>query len=219
MAITKEEKDKFITSIFFSAGFIILIWIIKTGEWLFQFDLKILSVLPRTIYGLIGIIMAPLLHADFSHLISNSLSMFILGFGVLYFYRTSAIPVFIIVYLLSGILVWLFARSAYHLGASGLIYGFVTFLFFSGLFRRDNKSIALALIVTFLYGSMIWGVFPIQQGVSWEAHLFGSFSGIVCAFIFRHNDPPDKYDWEDEEDDTDVSKLEISYDKKDNINI
>lgn len=216
MAITKEEKDKFITSIVFSGSFVILLWIIKTAEWLFQTDLKILSILPRTTFGIIGILMSPLLHADFSHLISNSISLFILGFGVLYFYRSSSISVFVIIYLLSGFLVWLFARQAYHLGASSIIYGFVAFLFFSGLFRRDNKSIALALIVTFLYGSMIWGIFPIKRGVSWEGHLFGSVAGIVSAFIFRNADPPDKYDWEDEEDDFDVNKLEISYDKKEN---
>ena len=91
------------------------------------------------------------------------------------------------------------ARQAYHIGASGLIYGFVSFLFFSGIIRRDNRSIALALIVTFLYGGLTWGVLPIKAEISWEAHLFGSLVGIMFAFIFRKADPAPKYDWEEED--------------------
>src|SRR3989339_1510740 len=101
--------------------------------------------------------------------------------------------------IIPGIFVWIFGRPAYHIGASGLIYGFVSFLFFSGLIRRDNRSIALALIVTFLYGGIIWGVLPIKAETSWESHLFGSIIGIMFAFIFRKADPAPKYDWEDEE--------------------
>ncbi len=108
----------------------------------------------------------------------------------------------------------MFAREVYHIGASGLIYGFVAFLFFSGIIRRDNKSIGLALIVTFLYGSLIWGVLPGVKGVSWESHLFGGIAGIAAAIIFRKTDPVKKYDWEDEdnEDDNNQGPLEISYD-------
>jgi membrane associated rhomboid family serine protease len=95
--------------------------------------------------------------------------------------------------------VWIFARQAYHIGASGLVYGFVAFLFFSGIIRRDNRSIALALIVTFLYGGLTWGILPIKAEISWEAHLFGSIIGILLAFVFRKSDPAPKYDWETEE--------------------
>ena len=94
-----------------------------------------------------------------------------------------------------------------------MIYGFVSFLFFSGLIRRDTRSIALALLVTFLYGSMIWGIFPQNNGISWEYHLFGSLTGIACAIIFRKSDPYKRYEWEDEEDDEDGGNLEISHDR------
>jgi membrane associated rhomboid family serine protease len=123
------------------------------------------------------------------------------------------LKVLLLVYIVPGIFVWFFARPAYHVGASGMVYGFVSFLFFSGLIRRDTRSIALALIVTLLYGSIIWGILPLDNGVSWEYHLFGSLTGICCAFIYRKSDPYKKYEWEDEEDDEDPKKLEISHDK------
>ena len=96
-------------------------------------------------------------------------------------------------------MVWLFARPVYHIGASGIIYGLLGFLFFSGIFKRDNRSIALSLLITFIYGGLIWGILPGMKGISWESHLFGGISGIVTAFIFRKEDPYIKYEWENEE--------------------
>ena len=129
---------------------------------------------------------------------------------VLYFYPKVAYKVFTIIYFGSGILVWFFGREVYHIGASGIIYGFVSFLFFSGIFRKDNRSIALALVVIFLYGGLIWGVLPVEKGVSWESHLFGAIVGLISAFIFRKVDPPKRYDWEDENSDTPIRDLEVS---------
>ncbi len=206
-----EEKKKILTSIIVPIGFIFLLWIIQLTQVIFNFNFISFGLYPRKISGLIGIVTAPLIHAGFGHLFSNTLPILFLGAGILYFYPNSAIKVFLLVYFIPGIFVWLFARSAYHIGASGLIYGFVSFLFFSGLIRRDTRSIALALIVTFLYGSIIWGVIPQNTGISWEYHLFGSLIGISCAFIFKKSDPYKKYDWEDEDDDFDSSKLEISH--------
>ena len=210
-----DEKRKFLLSLYYSAGFLILLWIIKTIEVAFGISFAKFGILPRHISGLIGIITYPLIHASFSHLISNSIPLLFLGLGLFYFYPKSASKVFGLIYFLPGILIWLFARTAYHIGASGLVYGLVTYFFFSGLIRRDNRSIALALVVTFLYGSLVWGVLPIYKTISWEGHLFGSLTGILCAFIFRKQDPSKKYDWEDEPDDDDPGKLEISYDDRD----
>ncbi|MFZ1281698.1 MAG: rhomboid family intramembrane serine protease, partial [Ignavibacteriaceae bacterium] len=148
----------------------------------------------------------------FSHLISNTAPLIFMGLGIFYFYPKVAYKVFTIIYLGTGVLVWIFAREVYHIGASGIIYGFVSFLFFSGIFRKDNRSIALALIVILFYGGLIWGVLPIEKGVSWESHLFGAIAGIIAAFIFRKVDPPKKYDWEDEESEIPANKLEVSYD-------
>jgi membrane associated rhomboid family serine protease len=207
-----DEKKKFILSLYYTFGFLLLLWIIKVAEVSFGFSLIKYGLLPRHLSGLIGIVTYPLIHENFSHLISNSIPLLFLGLGLFYFYPESALRVFLLIYFVPGILIWLFARTAYHIGASGLVYGLVTFFFFSGIIRRDNRSIALALVVTFLYGGLVWGVLPIYKTISWEGHLFGSLTGIVSAFIFRKEDPPKKYDWEDEPDD-DGEKPEISYDK------
>ncbi len=153
-----DEKRKFLLSIYYPAGFLFLLWIIKIIEVSFGISFIKYGLLPHHLSGLIGIITYPLIHANFSHLISNSIPLLFLGVGLFYFYPVSAIKVFVLVYFIPGILIWFFARTAYHIGASGLIYGLVTFFFFSGIIRRDNRSIALALVVTFLYGSLVWGV-------------------------------------------------------------
>jgi len=195
------EKKKLFQSLFYPIAFVILLWLVKIAEITFGINLAYLGIFPRKISGLIGIITAPFIHADFNHLISNSIPLLLLGLGISYSYPTSSRKLFLAVYVLHGLLVWIIARQAYHIGASGLVYGFVSFLFFSGIIRRDNRSIALALIVTFLYGGLTWGVLPIKAEISWEAHLFGALIGIVFAFIFRKADPAPKYDWEDEDTD------------------
>lgn len=194
-----EEKRKFLNSLALPLSFVLLLWIIH----IFQISANVswfeLGVFPRTLFGLKGIITSPLIHSDYSHLFSNSLPLLLLGLGICYTYPTLSKKLFVIVYLFHGFLVWLFARQAFHIGSSGLVYGFVSFMFFSGIIRRDNRSIALALIVTLLYGGLTWGVLPIKSEISWEAHLFGSITGIISAFIFRKADPAPKYEWEEEE--------------------
>jgi membrane associated rhomboid family serine protease len=196
-----EEKKKLFQSLIYPVAFILLLWLVKVFEISFGINLIPLGVFPRKKSGLVGIITAPLVHADFNHLISNSLPLLFVGLGISYSYPTISKKLYLGVYLLQGLFVWIFARQAYHIGASGLVYGFISFLFFSGIIRRDNRSIALALIVTLLYGSLTWGVLPIKAEISWESHLFGSLVGILFAFIYRKADPAPKYDWEDEEND------------------
>jgi len=171
-----------------------------------------MGILPRDMLGILGIVTAPLIHANYSHLISNTIPLILLGWSISFFYNKVSLRVFIVVYLLTGFFVWLLAREVYHIGASGLVYGFVSFLFFSGIFRKDNKSISIALLVTFLYGGIVWGILPGQKGISWESHLFGAIAGLIAAYIFRKIDPQKKYAWEDEEDDFNVDDLEVSYD-------
>lgn len=192
-------KKNLFKSLLYPVLFVLLLWIIHTFQAVANIDLFKLGIFPRRLSGLTGIITAPLIHADFNHLVSNSLPLIILGLSITYSYPTLSKKLFAAIYFIHGLLVWIFARQAFHIGASGLVYGFVSFLFFSGLIRRDNRSIALALIVTFLYGGLTWGVLPVKAEVSWEAHLFGSITGIISAFIFRKSDPAPKYDWEEEE--------------------
>lgn len=145
-----------------------------------------LGLYPRTIFGLVGIFTSPFVHGDWFHLLSNAVPFTILGGGILFFYPLLAKKVILYIYLLTGMSVWLFARPSFHIGSSGLVYGFAGFLFFSGFFRRDIKSISVALAVAFLYGGLIMGIFPASTGVSFESHLFGVISGGICAFSYKN---------------------------------
>jgi membrane associated rhomboid family serine protease len=194
-----EDKSLFIKCTAVSAGFLLFIWCIKIAELILNLNFIKLSLFPRTLHGLVGILTSPLIHADIKHLTANSLPVFLLALGILYFYKTASPKVILILYFIPNVLVWLFGRTAYHIGASGLIYGFASFFFFSGVIRRDPRSIALALLVIFLYGSMIWGLLPIDNSISWESHLYGALTGIACAFIFRKSDPYKKYEWEEDD--------------------
>jgi membrane associated rhomboid family serine protease len=207
-----QNPKEFFRKLIIPLTFPLFLWIFYLVNYLLDIYPYKLGIFPRNFSGLIGIFTSPIIHGGFSHLISNTAPLVFLGLGIFYFYPKVAYKVFTIIYLGSGILVWIFGREVYHIGASGIIYGFVSFVFFSGIFRKDNRSIALALVVIFLYGGLIWGVLPVQEGVSWESHLFGALVGIIPAFIFRKIDPPQKYDWEDEESDTPSNKLEVSYD-------
>jgi len=194
----EEEKSKVIESLLFPVSFVAVLWLIKFFELYTHISLAHLGILPRATQGLVGIITAPLVHVSIGHLGSNTIPLLILGIIIFYFYRKVAFKLIGIIYFFSGICVWLFASgNAYHLGASGLVYGLVSFLFFSGLFRNDKRSLALALLVTFVYGSLIWGVFPIYKGVSWETHLFASIAGIICAWYFRKLVPIENSDGEE----------------------
>ncbi|MFA5010873.1 MAG: rhomboid family intramembrane serine protease [Ignavibacteria bacterium] len=207
----KEEKGKpkFRISLFITLSFISLLWIIKLFEIFTKTDLSFLGVLPREAKGLIGIVTAPLIHSDFSHLASNTFTLIVLMMFLFYAYTNSSFRVFFTVYIFSNVLVWIFGREAYHIGASGVVYGLVTFLFFVGLFRHDSKSIGLSLVVTFMYGGLVWGVLPTDPKISFEAHLSGAVVGLVAALMFRNTDPlPEKYKWEDEETDDDDIDLE-----------
>ncbi len=205
-------KPKFRISLFITLSFISLLWIIKLFETFTKIDLSFLGVLPREVKGLIGIITAPLIHSDFSHLASNTFTLIVLMMFLFYAYTNSSFRVFFTVYIFSNVLVWIFGREAYHIGASGIVYGLVAFLFFVGLFRHDSKSIGLSLVVTFMYGGLVWGVLPTDPKISFEAHLSGVVIGLLAALIFRNRDPlPEKYKWEEEEtdeDDIDIEEFE-----------
>jgi len=213
----KKSKKKLLESFLVPLSFPAILWIVHSISVLLNIDFSNLGLLPRNWPGMIGIITAPLIHANYSHLISNTFPLIISGWVIFFFYNKISQLLFIFIYVVTGMTVWLFAREVYHIGASGIVYGFVSFLFFSGIFRKDNKSIALSLIITFLYGGMVWGILPGIKDVSWESHLFGALTGLIAAFIFRKIDPPKKkYDWEDEPDDFNVDDLEVSYDPEKN---
>ncbi|MDY6802039.1 MAG: rhomboid family intramembrane serine protease [Bacteroidota bacterium] len=215
----KEEKKRFLYSLVFPGFFLLLIWLIKIIEVTLHLNFTFLGIFPLRIKGLIGIVTAPLIHSDFQHLAANSLPLLILGAGLFYFYQNIAGKVFLLIYLISNIWIWFGARYAYHIGASGIIYGMASFLFFSGVIRKNVKLMAISLLVVFLYGSMVWGLLPIQPHVSWESHLMGAIAGLVLAFYYRDRGPKRKiYSWEFEEEEEDDTHAywNINYHYKEN---
>ncbi|PLX13997.1 MAG: hypothetical protein C0594_00580 [Marinilabiliales bacterium] len=195
-----EEKRKFIHSLVFPTLFVMLLWIVKISESIMGVRLSFLGIYPLKIEGLTGILTSPLVHGDFAHLYANSIPLLTLGIGVFYFYRKIAYKVFFLIYFLTGISVWLAARESYHIGASGVVYGLASFLFFSGVIRKDARLLSISLIVIFLYGSMIWGIFPMDKKISWESHLMGGISGGLMAIFYRKQGPKAvRFSWETED--------------------
>lgn len=186
--------------------FVTVLWSIKLTDVFLGLNLVQYGIYPGEISGLMGILWAPLIHGSISHLMANTLPIIILGAALLYGYPKSTKIVLPVIYIGSGVGVWLFARSAYHIGASSLTFGMMFFVFTIGALRWDKRAIALSSIVFFLYGSMFWGIFPRESGVSFESHFFSAVIGVVMAFILKNYDaaPPEKkYSWEDEPDSLD----------------
>jgi membrane associated rhomboid family serine protease len=183
-------------------GFVALLWLIQLVNGGLDLELGRFGVRPRELVGLPGILLAPLLHGGVTHLVANSLPLLVLCTGMLYLYPNSALKVIPAVYIGPGIAVWLFAKASVHIGASGLVYGLASYIFVAGVIRRDTRAIAASLLVSFLYGTLVWGVLPIKPGVSWETHLAAALIGLALAILLRHLDiPPRKrYAWEDEKD-------------------
>jgi len=198
---SERSRANFWLAFKIALGFVALIWLIDMSSWALDLELRRFGVRPRTFAGLPGILLAPLLHSGPFHLVANSAPLLVLGTGILYLYPNSALKVLPAVYLGPGVAVWLLAAGGNHIGSSGLVYGLASYIFVAGVIRRDRRAIAAALLVAFLYGSMVWGVLPIQPGVSWETHLAAGLIGLALAVALRHLDiPPRKrYSWEDEE--------------------
>lgn len=177
----------------FPVGFLLLIWAIHIGQVILGVDLRSLGVYPRAIEGLPGIFTSPLIHGSWEHLFANTMSLAILGAVLFSFYPRVALRVFFLLYVLSGLGVWIFAQpGAFHIGASGIIYGMVSFVFWSGIFRRNAKSVVLALVVLTLYAGLFGGIVPGKEGVSWESHLLGAAAGIALAWTCRREIEPDE---------------------------
>lgn len=183
------------------------IWIMFVIDYtqVFYFNFSRLGIYPLRINGLVGVISSPFVHASFSHLISNTVPLLIMVSMIFFFYNQIAFKSIALLWVISGILTWLLGRNAYHIGASGLVFALVFFLFFSGLFRIYTPLVAVSMIVIFIYGSTIWSIFPISEFVdaslSWEAHLSGAISGFLVALLYR-NQGPQKPEiiWDDDED-------------------
>ena len=200
------EKRKFIYSAVFPFIFVLVIVTVKIIELYFDTSFVRMGILPREVSGLKGVLLAPFIHGDWNHVFNNSLLLLILGWAMFYFYRSLAPKVILYSFLLAGLYTWISARTAYHIGASGLVYALFGFLFISGFLRKYIPLVALSFLVAFLYGSLIWGILPWDKSISWEGHFWGLFIGLVLAFVYRKQGPQRKvFVWpEEEEDEADV---------------
>lgn len=168
-----------------------------------EWDFTRLGVYPLEKRGVFGIFAHPLVHGSFKHLLANSFPLFFLSWCLFYFYKEVAPYIYFAIWVGCGILTFLIGKSGWHIGASGIIYGLAFFLFFSGLLRKHIPLIAISLLITFLYGGLIWNMFPFfaKETTSWEGHLSGAIIGTICAFAFREHGPqkPEMADEEETE--------------------
>jgi membrane associated rhomboid family serine protease len=208
-----EERRKILQSLIFPAILVLIMWIVKLIEITFNIDLRDYGLIPLKARGLLGIITSPFLHQGFPHLFGNSVPLFVLGGLLFYFYRELAWKVLILIYFITGFWVWFFARgTGIHIGASGIVNGLAAFLFLSGILRRETKLMAITLLIAFLYGGIVWGIFPQffpLQNISWESHLMGLMAGAMLAIYYKKTGPQRiKYEWENEDDNEDEIEIE-----------
>ena len=198
---SRRARDNFMLAIKLTVGFLAVVWAVFLFELLAGMDLSRFGLRPREGMGLLGLITTPLLHGNLAHISSNSIPLFVGGVAMLFLYPNSSLRALPLIYVGSAALAWVFARPSLHIGASGLVYGMLAFVFVSGILRRDMRSVGVSLMVWFFYGSMLWGVLPAERGTSWELHASGMVIGVIMAFVFRRWDLPPlkRYDWEDED--------------------
>lgn len=179
----------------------VLLWVILLVDTVLGLGLARFGLRPRHLDGLAGVFTAPLLHSGAEHLFSNTLPLIVSLTTLLYLYPRSAMRVLPVIWIGSGLLAWMIGRPSLHFGASGFVYGLLAYVFVSGILRLDMRSVAVSVMVWFLYGSMIWGLLPIRTDMSWELHLSGAILGVALAIIYRRWDvtPVKRYSWEDDD--------------------
>lgn len=185
-----------------------ILYTLKTLEVGMEWNFARLGVYPMQQRGVFGIFAHPLIHSSFRHLIANTLPLFFLSWCLFYFYRQIAPYIFFAIWIGCGALTFLIGKPGWHIGASGIIYGLAFFLFFSGLLRKHVPLIAISLLITFLYGGLIWNMFPqfAKVTTSWEGHLSGAIAGTLCAIGFMNHGPQRRDPFADESQDVEESE-------------
>lgn len=200
--------------------FVLFLWFVYWTEIRYGFDFDTNGILPRTASGLQGIIFSPFIHSDINHLYNNSIPLLALLAALQFFYAKQSFYVITLGVLFSGMITWVIGRESYHIGASGLIYVLVSFIFFKGLLTKYYRLIALSLTVIMLYGGMLWYVFPeVDNAISWEGHLAGLVTGFLLSLIYKtpeYKKIP-KYDWEKPDFDPQEDKFMQRFDENGNF--
>lgn len=184
MVSREEDNSRFAFSFLPGLLFVMLLWLISLLSYLAEVNLSWLGIFPRNFFGLIGVVTGPLIHADMIHLLSNTFPFLLLSGFILFQHRKKGVDVLWFVYVLSGVLTWFIGRQAYHVGASGVIYGMASYLLFVGFTGRDRGSFAVSLAILFLYSGLFYGMIPGEERVSWEGHIAGFMAGFIAALTF-----------------------------------
>jgi membrane associated rhomboid family serine protease len=219
----KPEVKNIIRSFIPGTLFIGILSLIKYYEVSQQVSFSTYGVFSRSIDAITGILTFPLIHKDYDHLFSNAVPLFVLLAMLNYFYKEMAVKVFFYLWLIGGVWLWIGGRPSFHIGASGLVYGLASFIFFSGIWRKWRSMLAVSMIIVFLYGSMIWGIFPWFKETSWEGHLFGGLAGLLLSWIYRKEGPQrPKFVWEDEMEDDKIydeegNEIDLKMDQFENL--
>lgn len=185
MNVIDKDLRNFLKLVYKPLGLILILWAIKLYEVFQNVKFTRFGIYPREADGLLGIFTAPFIHSDFKHLLSNTFPLLVLMVCINYFYKRVAVATTLIIWIITGAAVWFFARPSYHIGASGVVYGLIGFVLFSGLFRRNTVAIILSLLILTVYGSYFTG-FKKEEGVSWESHFIGAIVGLITAFAFKN---------------------------------
>ena len=203
----KEERNRLLRSFIVPVAFVAICWLVKGVEELFHLDFSFLGIKPLQMDGIPGIFLFHFLHGSWSHLFANTLPIIVLGACLYYFYKPIATKIGLVLLFSTGLLTWCGARGGIHIGASALIYGLAFFLMPSGFIRRNKNLVIVSFLVIFLYGSLVWGLYPkyaIDNHISWEGHLSGFIMGIALAIFYRKEGP--QREIEEDDDDTDDSE-------------
>ena len=217
----KDNQFKFSLSIFaIPLIFVLGLWIVFWAERKFHVDLTTFGIYPRTFLGLKGVVFSPFLHGNIEHLYNNSIPLLLLIAALRYFYRQNTFQILGFGILFSGILTWLIGRDSYHIGASGLVYVLVSFIFLKGILTKYYRLVALSLVIILIYGGLIWYAFPnIEEGISWEGHLSGLIVGFIFGIFFKTPEYKKllKYDWEQPNYDESQDKFMQRFDENGNF--
>jgi membrane associated rhomboid family serine protease len=200
--------------------FVLFLWFVYWLELKFDFDFVEYGILPRTLSGLQGVVFSPFIHADIQHLYNNSIPLLILLAALRFFYARQSWAVIGYGILLSGFITWVIGRDSYHIGASGLIYVLVSFIFFKGIQTKYYRLVALSLAVIVVYGGLVWYVFPkVEDKISWEGHLAGMITGFALSLLYKTPEYKKiiKYDWEHPDFDPTEDKFMQRFDEAGNF--